>query len=61
MTIVRPRQTAVSGLSMTHHSLPAIGRHFGNRDHTTVMHAVRRVEELMQQDPDFAQHIAEIR
>jgi len=31
-------------------SYPEIGKRFGNRDHTTIMHAVRKVEELMEQD-----------
>ena len=38
-------------------SLPHIGRLFGNRDHTTVIHAVRRVETLMSQDDDFAHKV----
>lgn len=47
-SVVRPRQVAMY-LSKTHttRSLPEIGRRFGNRDHTTVIHAVRKVEELI--------------
>ncbi len=37
----------------TLHSLPEIGRHFGRRDHTTVMHAVGRVNEIMATDAQF--------
>ena len=36
---------------MTTRSLPDIGRRFGGRDHTTVIHAVKRIEELRAQDP----------
>ncbi len=35
------------------YSLPMIGREFGNRDHTTVMHAIKRIEELADRDPTF--------
>jgi chromosomal replication initiator protein len=56
--IARPRQVAMY-LSKTHtpKSLPEIGRLFGGRDHTTVMHAVKKVEELCQIDSAFADHI----
>jgi chromosomal replication initiator protein len=36
---------------LTPHSLPAIGQHFGHRDHTTILHAARRIDELRQTDP----------
>jgi chromosomal replication initiator protein len=39
---------------ITTRSLPDIGRRFGGRDHTTVLHAVRRIEELKAQDPALA-------
>ena len=42
---------------LTSRSLPEIGRKFGGRDHTTVMHAVRKVEELMAQDPAFREDV----
>ena len=46
-TIARPRQIAMYlAKQMTSRSLPEIGRHFGKRDHTTVMHGVRRIDEL---------------
>jgi chromosomal replication initiation ATPase DnaA len=48
-------------LQLTPRSLPEIGRKFGGRDHTTVMHAVRKVEELMVEDPTFAQDVEVLR
>jgi chromosomal replication initiator protein len=49
--VARPRQVAMYlARTMTKRSLPEIGRKFGGRDHTTVMHAVARVEELMRHD-----------
>lgn len=50
-TFARPRQVAMYLCKqMTSRSLPEIGRRFGGRDHTTVMHGVRRIEELRAQD-----------
>ena len=50
-TIVRPRQIAMYlSKSLTSRSLPEIGRRFGNRDHTTVIHAVKKIEELRNTD-----------
>src|SRR6185312_5176632 len=47
--VARPRQVAMYlAKQLTSRSLPEIGRKFGNRDHTTVMHAVSRVTELME-------------
>ena len=56
--VARPRQVAMY-LSKTHtpKSLPEIGRLFGGRDHTTVMHAVKKVQELCREDLAFAEHI----
>src|SRR5262249_32147732 len=46
-SITRPRQIAMSlAKELTHHSLPEIGDQFGGRDHTTVLHACRRVKLL---------------
>ncbi|MCH7881159.1 MAG: chromosomal replication initiator protein DnaA [Proteobacteria bacterium] len=46
-SITRPRQIAMSlAKTLTRHSLPEIGKAFGGRDHTTVLHACRKVEEL---------------
>jgi chromosomal replication initiator protein len=42
---------------LTTRSLPEIGRKFGGRDHTTVMHAVKRIEELRQTDAALAEDI----
>ncbi len=42
---------------LTSRSLPEIGRKFGGRDHTTVMHAVRRIEELKQTDSTLSEDI----
>ncbi len=50
-TIARPRQVAMYlSKHMTSRSLPEIGRRFGGRDHTTVMHGVRKIEELKATD-----------
>jgi chromosomal replication initiator protein len=46
---------------LTSRSLPEIGRKFGNRDHTTVMHAVSRVAELMERDAAFAEDVELLR
>ena len=42
---------------MTTRSLPDIGRRFGGRDHTTVLHAVRRIEELKAADPQLTRDL----
>jgi chromosomal replication initiator protein len=56
--IARPRQLAMYlSKRLTSHSLPEIGRKFGGRDHTTVMHAVKRIEELSGQDKELADDI----
>lgn len=50
--IARPRQIAMYlAKQMTQRSLPDIGRRFGGKDHTTVLHAVRRITALMEDDP----------
>jgi len=60
--VARPRQVAMYlAKQLTQRSLPEIGRRFGNRDHTTVMHAVSRVAELMAQDASFAEDVALLR
>ena len=57
-TVARPRQVAMYlAKQFTDRSLPEIGRMFGNRDHTTVMHAVTRVTELMAADPEFRESV----
>ena len=56
--IVRPRQIAMYlAKTMTPRSLPEIGRQFGGRDHTTVLHAVRKIEELARPDSRTAEEI----
>ncbi|MDE2238526.1 MAG: chromosomal replication initiator protein DnaA, partial [Rhodospirillales bacterium] len=56
--IARPRQVAMYlAKQLTSKSLPDIGRHFGDRDHTTVMHAVSRIGELIGQDAAFAEDV----
>ncbi len=50
-SIARPRQVAMAlAKELTNHSLPEIGDGFGGRDHTTVMHACRRIKELRETD-----------
>jgi chromosomal replication initiator protein len=51
--IVRPRQIAYLMVPELRPdlSLPAIGRQFGDRDHTTIMHGIKRARELMRDDP----------
>ncbi|WP_228259353.1 chromosomal replication initiator protein DnaA [Siculibacillus lacustris] len=57
-TVVRPRQIAMYlAKALTPRSLPEIGRRFGNRDHTTVLHAVRKIEEMAGADRGFADEI----
>ena len=43
--------------TMTLRSLPEIGRRFGGRDHTTVLHAVRKIEGLVGQDPALCEEV----
>ena len=53
-TVARPRQLAMAlSKELTTHSFPEIGGAFGGRDHTTVLHACRKVKELIEQDSDF--------
>ncbi|AXI53096.1 chromosomal replication initiator protein DnaA [Sulfitobacter sp. JL08] len=61
-TYARPRQVAMYLCKqLTSRSLPEIGRRFGGRDHTTVMHGVKRIEELKQQDGQIAEDIELLR
>jgi chromosomal replication initiator protein len=56
--VARPRQVAMYlAKQLTQRSLPEIGRKFGGRDHTTVMHAVRKIEELMLSDRALAEDV----
>ena len=57
-TIVKPRQIAMYlAKIMTPRSLPEIGRRFGGRDHTTVLHAVRKIEGISEGDTKMAQEL----
>jgi chromosomal replication initiator protein len=61
-SVARPRQVAMYlAKQLTSRSLPEIGRKFGGRDHTTVMHAVRKVDELREQDAAFAEDVELLR
>jgi len=56
--VARPRQAAMwVAKQLTTRSLPDIGRRFGGRDHTTVLHAVRRIEELKLTDDQLARDL----
>ena len=60
--IARPRQVAMFLSKMlTSKSLPEIGRRFGGRDHTTVIHAVKKIEELRQIDNQIAEEVEILR
>ncbi|WP_455229527.1 chromosomal replication initiator protein DnaA, partial [Geopseudomonas aromaticivorans] len=53
-SVARPRQVAMAlSKELTNHSLPEIGDAFGGRDHTTVLHACRKIAELREQDADI--------
>ncbi len=61
-SIVRPRQVGMYlAKILTSRSLPEIGRRFGNRDHTTVLHAIRKVEELMASNLKFSCEVQELK
>lgn len=56
--IVNARQIAMYFLkSFTHFSLKSIGDYFGGRDHTTVIHSLKTVNDLMYSDPDYRQRV----
>jgi chromosomal replication initiator protein len=56
--VARPRQVAMwLAKQITTRSLPDIGRRFGGRDHTTVLHAVRRIEQLKAEDATIARDV----
>jgi chromosomal replication initiator protein len=61
-SLARPRQIAMY-LSKKHttKSLPDIGRKFSNRDHTTVIHAVRKIDQLIQRDETVKNNIIELK
>jgi chromosomal replication initiator protein len=60
--VARPRQVAMYlAKQLTPRSLPEIGRRFGGRDHTTVMHAVKKVDELLAEDDGLARDVESLR
>ncbi len=60
-SIVLPRQVAMYlSRELTNSSLPCIGRAFGGKDHTTVMHSIQKVQKLMQTDKQLADMVEEI-
>jgi len=57
-SIARPRQIAMYlSKTLTPKSLADIGSKFGKKDHTTVMHAIKRIETIMTSDPDFREEV----
>ena len=61
-SLARPRQIAMYlAKQHTTNSLPDIGRKFSNRDHTTVIHAVKKIEELIKKDNEIRQSVNEIK
>ena len=60
--LARPRQIAMYlSKKMTTRSLPEIGRRFANRDHTTVIHAVKTISRLAEQDDEMKKNINQIK
>ena len=57
-SVARPRQVAMAlAKELTNHSLPEIGDSFGGRDHTTVLHACRKIKELQETDADIREDV----
>ena len=60
--LVAPRQIAMYLIrDLTSHSLPEIGEFFGGRDHSTVLYAVKKIQEKLDDDADLAQSVADVR
>jgi len=60
-SIARPRQVAMAlAKELTNHSLPEIGQMFGGRDHTTVLHACRKVQQLKESDSKFLEDFSNL-
>ena len=60
-SVARPRQMAMAlAKELTSHSLPEIGKAFGGRDHTTVLHACRKVKELLENSAELREDYAKI-
>ena len=61
-SLARPRQIAMYlAKQHTTNSLPDIGRKFSNRDHTTVIHAVKKIDELIKKDNEIRQSVIELK
>ena len=61
-SLARPRQIAMYlAKQLTTNSLPDIGRKFSNRDHTTVIHAVKKIDELIKKDNEIRQSVADLK
>ena len=61
-SLARPRQIAMYlAKQHTTNSLPDIGRKFSNRDHTTVIHAVKKIDELLKKDNDIRESVDALR
>ncbi len=60
--LVRPRQTAIYLTKiLTSKSLPEIGREFSNRDHTTIIHSVKTIEKIKEDDPQMVENINKLK
>ena len=60
--LVRPRQTAIYLTKiLTSKSLPEIGREFSNRDHTTIIHSVKTIEKLKENNPEMNDNINKLK
>jgi chromosomal replication initiator protein len=60
--LVRPRQIAIYLTKiLTSKSLPEIGREFSNRDHTTIIHSVKTIEKLKENDLEMANNINKLK
>ena len=60
--LARPRQVAMyMAKKLTTRSLPEIGRKFSNRDHTTVIHAVKTIEKLSENNDEMRKNIEELK
>ena len=61
-SVVRPRQVGMYlAKQLTSRSLPEIGRRFGNRDHTTVLHAIRKIDKEIGDNPHLKEEIEELK
>jgi chromosomal replication initiator protein len=60
-SVAMPRQVAMYLCkSLTHASLPEIGRSFGGKHHSTVIHSIKKVEELRKKNSDFDKQVANL-